>query len=443
MNKLLIALCICAYGLPCSADETFATWTELSPTYDPYAGVQLDEDYFPCVIYDHSKFHGHGARHHYKMWHQGGSGLDVSYSDDGVNWIKQNTDIPAPVYHPAVVYSAKGFPEGGSSRYKMWYWNGNLTINGIQFCQSTDGVNWTVPVQITQDSEFPLATGVDGYFYHLYGPGSVVYNPDGTDTAGDPYSFHYVMFFDTATEGNPPIGSSNVEQVGLAYSSDGLAWTRYGTEPVFIPSGNPADWDGTHHFGAKIFKMNQYHMYYSGSNDHIDSDTTVPYAHGIGHAVSSDGIHWTADSANPVFIYSDGVAWRDSRTYTPCVIYNTFHDSENNDPYLDLLKMWFTGGTGLSAGIDRAVGPAVLPYPQIPYTAAPIIENHRHSVRISWSLDTLSSFANDIDQILIFRLQHGKSVLIGQVPKTTMTFDDVGMKNIPTYKIVPTFPGND
>ena len=113
---------------------------------------------------------------------------------------------------------------------------------------------------------FPLVTGISpGFFYHLYGPGFVIYNPSATRIAGQPYTFDYVMFFDTASEGFGP--GISVEQIGLAYSIDGISWTRYGTQPILIPSGNTAtDWDATHYFRPSIISsQGTYHMFFSGS----------------------------------------------------------------------------------------------------------------------------------------------------------------------------------
>jgi hypothetical protein len=433
MKKWITALLVCAAGI--AAAETFATWAEDSSNYEPYPGMKLKEDYFPCVLFDQNQFNEHGASQFYKMWHQGDRQIDVSFSFDGIHWTSSSmTNIKMPAFHPCVVYSDDGFPGKKKIHYRMWFWSGETSGDAIQFTESADGTYWTTPVSIHQDSERPLWTGVSGgWFFDTYGPSSVIYNPNGADTPGDPYSFHYVMLYDTSTEGKGP--GASIEQVGLAYSADGLNWKRFGIEPIFIPSGNGADWDGSHHFGAKVIKMKQYHMFYSGSNNQIDSATTLPYAHGIGHAVSADGIHWTADSSNPVFIYSNGVDWRNAKTYTPSVIYDAFIDATNADPYLNLLKMWFTGGTGIKAGIDQAIGAALLPYPQVPYTAQ--IESG--AVRLNWSLDSLSSFADDIDQILIYRMQDTERVLIGQVPKTTTAFDDAGRTEIPNYQIIPVF----
>ena len=87
-------------------------------------------------------------------------------------------------------------------------------------------------------------------------------------------------------------------------------------------------------------------MWYSGGDGRAD--------HGIGYAFSTDSINWTRDLDNPIFHKTDGVAWRDNRTYTPMVI-----DDE----------MWFTGVS--SAGV-YSIGHAkgspsapVVPYSRI------------------------------------------------------------------------------
>ena len=336
------------------------SWTEnpSDPIYSPFAA--LSEDYFPCVIYNKDRFLGDGDAVYYKMWHQGPNDtIALSYSNDGIAWtLKAATVVPAEAFHPCVVYDPKGFGTRGA-KYKMWFWNGvaSLTVDAILCTTSVDGINWAPAVPVTQDPDFPLAVGVAGqFFYHLYGPGFVKYNPSATSRPGRPYTYPYIMFFDTATEGFGP-GTSQ-EQIGLAYSSDGISWTRYGTGPVLIPSGDVSDWDGSHVYRPSLVQgAGAYHLYYSGSNG--DSSTGLFYAHGLGHAISTDGISWIRDSSNPIFISTDGVAWRNDRSYTPFVLLDKHQDQNRWGPYT--LKMWFTGGTGLYAGMDQGIGYATVP----------------------------------------------------------------------------------
>ena len=67
---------------------------------------------------------------------------------------------------------------------------------------------------------------------------------------------------------------------------------------------------------------NAFEFWYSGG-----SADAYALNQGICYAFSTDGIHWTKDP-KPIVDISDGVAWRDERTYTPMVIGN---------------QMWFSG----------------------------------------------------------------------------------------------------
>jgi hypothetical protein len=226
------------------------------------------------------------------------------------------------------------------------------------YTESNDGVIWDAPIPITQDGAFPILTGA-GFFYQLYGPGFVIYNPKATSTPGQPYSFPYVMFYDVAQIDQ---SGKQTENIGLAFSSDGKFWTGFyssSNQPIFLAGDNSSDWDFTHVFRPSILKIKGvYHMFYSGSNALVDQATTVVYAHGIGHASSIDGINWLRDQGNPIFIYSNDVLWRNTRTYTPFVLGCGYCGA----------KMWFTGGTTTSpnppvAGVDGAIGFATLECP--------------------------------------------------------------------------------
>ena len=99
------------------------------------------------------------------------------------------------------------------------------------------------------------------------------------------------------------------------------------------------------------------------------------YAHGLGHASSIDGINWVKDTDNPIFIYNDGVPWRNTRTYTPFVLFEPF--CSQGSCSLCNAKMWFGGGTGIMvppgpvAGVDQGIGYATLPCPPLPAPLPP------------------------------------------------------------------------
>lgn len=365
--KFLLCTYIAALATPLSA-STFTDWKEFpaDPIYAPFPSlnVLVKEDYFP-VVFNQDSFNGHGHRVLYKMWHQGPNGIALSYSNDGINWNLQSEVILDPnAFHPNVVYDKKGFG-GGPYHYKMWYWTGysnpvppDLAIN---FTQSTDGINWTAPVATTQDLTFFLSnySAPSTPFHQFYGLGPVIYNASATSIPGRPFTFPYVVFYDSSAAEIPPFTSQ--EAVALAYSDDGLNWIRYGSDPVLIPSGNMADWDGKYAYHASVIKLdldNRYHMFYSGSND---SATTFGYAHGIGHASSLDGINWTKDPDNPIFSITDGVFWRSRRTLAPSVVMAHGEHLPGNTHCPILLQMWFSGG---SSDSDEAIGYATLPDPK-------------------------------------------------------------------------------
>lgn len=349
----------------------FTSWMEdpNDPIYAPYPNAVMinKDDYFPSVIFSADQFDGNGAAVFYKMWHQGDTGIALSYSNDGENWTLQGIVVPDDnAFHASVIYDKGGFG-GGSYHYKMWYWTGSPSFTppglAIKFTQSMDGVTWTTPADTAQDSTSFLAdiTQAGSFFYQFYGFGQVLYNPNATSDPSNPYTFSYVAFFDSSAAEQPP--QTTEEAVGLAYSSDGLFWTRFGTEPVLIPSGNTADWDGLYAYRASVIILDGiYHMFYSGSN----SNATLQYAHGIGHATSTDGLVWVKDPNNPIFSIDDpGETWRDGRTLAPWVVIGPACPGSSGSNFF---QMWFSGGQNDNVAetfLTLAIGYATIPCPTI------------------------------------------------------------------------------
>jgi hypothetical protein len=87
--------------------------------------------------------------------------------------------------------------------------------------------------------------------------------------------------------------------IGRAISADGLAWTKYGSNPV-LEKGAAGQWDD---FGVQyptLIKLgsSSYYMAYSG----VNSDWSE---WGIGIATSSDGLTWGKYVSNPVLTADD------------------------------------------------------------------------------------------------------------------------------------------
>jgi predicted GH43/DUF377 family glycosyl hydrolase len=81
-----------------------------------------------------------------------------------------------------------------------------------------------------------------------------------------------------------------------ATSADGKNWA-INPQAVVIPDSNKSAWDGLRIETPSVVKVGGiYHLYYTGFNS-ISAVTGISQ---IGHAVSTDGIHWTKDSRNPI-----------------------------------------------------------------------------------------------------------------------------------------------
>jgi len=381
----------------------WTNWTEFpaDPIYNPYPNpTNTVEDYYPFVAYNANTFDGNNVpgdpAYFYKMWHQGPNGIALSYSNNGVDWVlKGETNLVPPFAtsrptHPVVLYDVNGF--GGTPyTYRIWYWQGfntncaGTTITHLMYSYSQDGFTWLAPQSSLQNPLAEICQGGVGLFALNGGPGFVIYNPNATSTPGQPFTFPYVLYFDaTRTVG------VNQERIGLATSPDGITWSLVGSTPVLEPG--PSAWDSEYVFGARIIKAGDtYHMFYTGSNNVAAG--TVPYAHGIGHASSPDGINWTKDADNPIFIYSNGVPWRNSRTWAPMVLFDEFCTNAGQCPTC-VAKMWFSGGTGTSTGINQGIGFATLQCPQCltTLTATPTVSLLGTSVTLTATMAGVAPF---------------------------------------------------
>jgi hypothetical protein len=313
-------------------------WTEYSnnPVFGQWLGY-ANRAYYPKVLYDASQFSGHGESAYYKMWFNsdngmgGGYSIGYAYSDNGTNW----TEVMNPVNglaqhpgHPLVEYDPDGF--GHSVYYKMWYWDEGAsiyTIDTLRYAESNDGINWSNDQPLTQDDMFKLVTGLGtGWNRGSYGPCDLVYNSSGSSSIDDCniWNNKYVMYYMGTDGGN--------EFIGLAYSDNGTHWKRYGNDPVLSP-GAAGDWDNTGVGYCTVMNISGiWQMWYGGGPNTNQ---------GVGYAISSDGVNWTKHPDNPIFHISDGMLWRNERTYTPWVVYDASSFSGHGDDYP--YKMWFSG----------------------------------------------------------------------------------------------------
>lgn len=321
-------------AMSCSVQNGQPSFTECgaNPIFSPGTA------YYPTVIYDLQHFgdiYAQGTPY-YKMWYSSGSGVSLAYSEEGLTWHQYGpVSGLASAHHAHVVYDPTGF--GGTSiRYKMWFWDQSVSIYGLsalKHAQSSDGMTWSV-LPLTQDAAYPLVTGVyPDWNRGTYGPVDVFYNPGGSSALEDSeiWKNKYVMYYDGTTGG--------IEQVGLAYSVNGLHWKRYGDLPV-LPI-TPGKWDSSYAgFGSVVPYTDGFHFFYSGGQSSMHE--------GIGYAFSPDGITWEK-APDPLFHITDGVSWRSVRCYTPSVLLRIQGTSA-------CFSMWFSGDNGESRAIGYAEG---------------------------------------------------------------------------------------
>lgn len=105
-------------------------------------------------------------------------------------------------------------------------------------------------------------------------------------------------------------GEAGDLSIGLAESADGLTFVQHGTNPVFEPSEDNADWEGSAvAHPAVTLRDGVYEMWYSTG------------LHRIGHAISADGVDWTRFCGGPVLI-GDGGDWENDQAKSAEVIFD-------------------------------------------------------------------------------------------------------------------------
>jgi len=109
----------------------------------------------------------------------------------------------------------------------------------------------------------------------------VLYNSNAADS-----NKRFTMFYNGANSGG-------VNQQGIAYSPDGLTWTKYGSNPILSP-GSAGAWDDAWVLADWIILVGStYYMFYNG----YDGSTAIQT--GVATAPSLEG-PWTKDAGNPI-----------------------------------------------------------------------------------------------------------------------------------------------
>lgn len=154
------------------------------------------------------------------------------------------------------------------------------------------------------DYSFSHATSFDGANWYYYSKNPVITpSVSGFDiilehTAVLKDAGGYKMYYS-----GEPQGWSN--RIGLATSSNGIQWQKYGGNPILVP-GPSGSWDSQNIMFANVHRVGTtYYLWYSGSGPDL--------RHRIGLATSTDGIVWTKHPSNPVLGQGGSGTW-DSET---------------------------------------------------------------------------------------------------------------------------------
>ena len=114
----------------------------------------------------------------------------------------------------------------------------------------------------------------------------------------------YRMYYD-GSDDDPEV--SGFESIGVAFSEDGIVWTKYDdpetsdpafveSDPIFTSSGDEDDWDAERALEPNVVQtLDGWVMFYV-------SDRTVlgRREFGIGYALSEDGITWERGNPEPL-----------------------------------------------------------------------------------------------------------------------------------------------
>jgi len=214
----------------------------------------------------------------------------------------------AGIGDPMVLYDA------GAGLWKMWTSAGGIipsnpgsAIVRTQYLTSPDGIAWT------EYGTNPVLTE---------GQGPSDWDRGGVETVcvlkdGSQYWMWYAGY---DARRSPPIGM----KIGVATSTDGIAWVKSPFNPVLAP-GLPGSWDDGFVESPTVVKLGStFYMWYSG--------ISVNSVFRIGLATSSDGVAWTKHLGNPVLSTNPAASWESGVVYAPSVL----HDGTR-------FRMWYVG----------------------------------------------------------------------------------------------------
>ena len=222
----------------------------------------------------------------YKMWFSWRPTKSIMYttSTDGIHWepfccvLTRQLDSSweaDKVSRPTLVKK--------DNRYHMWYtghmiWSGPLSA-AIGYAVSDDGIHWERPLA------HPVLRPDKPWENHIIWTPHVIY-----DEEEDLFKMWYAG---GATEG------TESDALGYATSKDGIHWTKYPLNPIFVPDGS-IPWEMAKVSAPFVWKRDGwYYMSYLGN------DADMRGSNGL--ARSRDGItNWERHPSNPIIASSEG-----------------------------------------------------------------------------------------------------------------------------------------
>ncbi len=149
----------------------------------------------------------------FKSWFMDGLNLYYAESTDGITWIR----------HSGAILSGKSWPGiyHFGSTYYLYCTNG-VSATAIQVYTSSDGINFTL------QNSTAISVGAAGTWDHNF-----IYQMQVADiVAGTWYGLYTAL---------AQVGSNYTLNVGLATSTDGITWSKSGTDPVIFNASAPSN----------------------------------------------------------------------------------------------------------------------------------------------------------------------------------------------------------
>jgi len=131
-------------------------------------------------------------------------------------------------------------------------------------------------------------------------------------------------------------GLDHKGRILYACSTDGFTWTKYNGGAVVMDVDSAGSWDDTWLDTPEIIHSpDGYFLYFYGDSvTNVQPDPQVETTSALGVATSTDGIHWTRYSGNPILTKGDSSSWENFWIESPAVLYDSVSQT-----YL----MWYSG----------------------------------------------------------------------------------------------------